>query len=353
MDTNNQFTASQVTAPFNPANLETDYKEVSLNNTGSAAGRPVAIVGPQASVKADTSFQEVSEPQQRKRSTTPSVPNQAYLPRQIIPVNIASTQSASIEIPVNTTTQSASVEIPLMGNPAPLNEGEQLQSLLSNLMANDYLEQSENRSSHYTVSVEEWVMDNPVSLNDTEQSLSQLSNFLTNFYREPSEDKFRALEKLIDQIFDQLIWQEGGMKIKLAFVVALISDKNNWPIQSSTCGELAYEILEGRSDWAKQINSNAVSPEKLDFWWSGFFATGEDKYLEKILKVIGDTSSHVEMPDSIRVTKKAAKWSFRSNCEQHQAVKDFALRMKNDNSLSDYQREYLRSITDSQLCNIL
>ncbi|USE36683.1 hypothetical protein [Endozoicomonas sp. SCSIO W0465] len=337
MDTNNQSTASRAAASFNPANIETNQESTSLNRRSSTAGRPVAIVAPQASVKADTSFQEVSEPQQHMRVATPSTRDQAYLPRQRTPE--ATTRTIASD-------QSASIEEPVMGSPASLSDAEQLQSL-TNWMSDLYLEQSNYESSYYTIGVEEPVMDNPASLNDAKQSLSQLTNLVTNFYRGPSEDKFRQIEKLADQSFDQLFDKEGGWKHKLPFVIALISEKNNWPIQSSKCGELASEILEGRSRRAKRINSDVVSTEKLDFWWLGFFVTGEEKYLVKILKVIGGVLRQQGTLADKATTKAAAKWSFKENCEEHQVVKDFALRMKSDSSLSAHQRAYLRSITDA------
>ncbi|WP_257264567.1 hypothetical protein [Endozoicomonas sp. ONNA2] len=186
-------------------------------------------------------------------------------------------------------------------------------------------------------------MSNPATINDTEQAECELFDLLENFYRDPSEAKFRQFEKLADLIFDRLDPGEESLKHKLPFAIALISEKNNWPIQSSKCGELASEILEGSSERAKWFNSTVVSPLKLDFWWSGFFATGEEKYLEKILKVIGPTTNRAKI--SIKATKAAAEFTFHVHCKEHQAVKDFACRMRNDSSLSDHQRAYLHAIT--------
>lgn len=292
MDTSNQFTASKTATSLNPASIETDQHITGLNIRGFAAGRPVETVSPQASVKTDTPVQEMTG------TTTAQDISHIIIPE-------------------------AFLSLPTMPQAT-----------------------TGNRSSAHSATGGEPLMSIPASINDTEQAECELSDLLMNFYRDPSEAKFRQFEKLTDLNFDHLDPGEGCLKHKLPFAIALISEKNNWPILSSKCGELASEILEGSSERAKWINRNVVTPEKLDFWWSGFYATGEEKYLEKILKVIGPTTSR--MKDSIKVTKAVAEWSLQSHCQVHQAVQDFARRMRDDSSLSDYQREFLRSITERE-----
>ncbi|WP_257284893.1 hypothetical protein [Endozoicomonas sp. SESOKO1] len=54
MDTSNPFTASKTTTSFTPASTDTDQQSTDLIKRWSTAGRPVAIVRPQVSVRADT-----------------------------------------------------------------------------------------------------------------------------------------------------------------------------------------------------------------------------------------------------------------------------------------------------------
>ncbi|WP_422444502.1 MULTISPECIES: hypothetical protein [unclassified Endozoicomonas] len=335
MDTSNQLTASRTATPPDPASIGTDQQSTGLNNRGSAAGRPVETVSPQASVKADTPVQEITVTTTAQDVTHAINPDRALLHRpaqdDIIDqetaycyVLVAHRRYQQQETGHNgSSAPSANGGEPLMSNPASTNDTEQPELELSDLL--------------------ETLMSNMAAINETEKARRELYDLSVNFYRDPSEAKFRQFEKLTDLHFDHLDTGEGCLKHKLPFVIALISEKNNWPIQSAKCGALASEIIEGSSELAKWINSNRVCPEKLDFWWSGFFATGEEKYLEKILKVIGPTTSQTK--NVIKATKGAAEWSLKTYCEDHQAVQDFARRMRDDSSLSDYQREYLRFIT--------
>ena len=65
-----------------------------------------------------------------------------------------------------------------------------------------------------------------------------------------------------------------------------------------------------------------VDVAKLDVRWANFFATGDEKYLPKILRRAkhpqpGERAADFMMP-------AMAAWSFESNCQQHRAVLAFA-----------------------------
>jgi len=163
---------------------------------------------------------------------------------------------------------------------------------------------------------------------------------MSNFYLNPTEKNFVQFQKLAGKFEQELKSSGNSADIMVALMTARISEKHNWPILQSFFSRQSKEILEGTSDLAKFINNdNAVNPAKLDFWWASYFATGEEKYLKKLLKYAGE-----EMPkgDTAKLMViGAATWSFKSNCKQHKSIRDFALKMSNDNLISQSKQKYL------------
>ncbi len=61
-------------------------------------------------------------------------------------------------------------------------------------------------------------------------------------------------------------------------------------------------------------------PEHLDMMWSAFFATGEEKYVQKIINVLDE---HINLSGEKTIdmlTRGAAQWSLSSNMLQHELV---------------------------------
>ncbi len=166
---------------------------------------------------------------------------------------------------------------------------------------------------------------------------------MSYFYLNPTEKSFIEFQKRAARFERQLTSSKNHTDIMVALMVARISEKHNWPIQDTFFSKQSLEILQGKSKLAKFINDDsAVSPAKLDIWWASYFATGDDQYLHKILLYAGE-----EMPKgdtSKLLVTGAATWSFKSNCKQHKSVRDFALKMSKDNSLSPRKREYLLEV---------
>ena len=162
------------------------------------------------------------------------------------------------------------------------------------------------------------------------------------FYTSPTEKEFIQLQDTANEHYQEF----GKSEFIVALVIARISEKHNWSIKEGRFSESAKDIISGQSSVSKYVNDdNVVDPQKLDIWWASFFATGEDKYLEKILEYAGE-----EMPkediDGIMVVG-AATWSFKSNCEQHKAVRDFAQRLINDGKVKASKLDYLNKCVQS------
>jgi hypothetical protein len=124
-------------------------------------------------------------------------------------------------------------------------------------------------------------------------------------------------------------------------MIARISNKYGWPIADNVLGAKASEILGGTSPLAKFVSDDTqINPAKLDIWWSSFFATGDERYLENIFRYAG-----LELPkgnlDRMQVIG-AATWSFKANCRQHIKVLEFAKKKLASQLASERQAKFLR-----------
>jgi hypothetical protein len=166
-----------------------------------------------------------------------------------------------------------------------------------------------------------------------DESLSdvQFMEKMDHYYESPSQADFARIQKIISD--NIAIMQKPRI---LAVKLARIAEKHSWPItMQNSVGCKAREILEGKSEFAEYINDDEqIDADKLDVWWASYYATGEKKYLEKLLRYAGEKGAgsvsrkelHA-MPrkDAIMlVLNDTASWSFKSNCKQHDSIKGYA-----------------------------
>lgn len=78
---------------------------------------------------------------------------------------------------------------------------------------------------------------------------------------------------------------------------------------------------------ASELPPERFPTEMLDGCWGGFFATGERRYVDAVIRV----ALHPEREGGINLTKRSALWSIQSLMEKHPKVKE-------------YFREHLRSV---------
>jgi hypothetical protein len=109
-----------------------------------------------------------------------------------------------------------------------------------------------------------------------------------------------------------------------AVVIATAAEKHHSELTGSgRISYLAKELREGKLQTAKYVRDDAlVDVAKLDVWWVDFFATGEEKYLERILRLAKHPQPGEHAADFIMPAMAA--WSFKANCQQHKAVEAFA-----------------------------
>ncbi|MEJ2143412.1 MAG: hypothetical protein P8Y24_13890 [Gammaproteobacteria bacterium] len=183
------------------------------------------------------------------------------------------------------------------------------------------------------------------------ESIQDFSYKMTYFYLEPNKDAFNNLQKSADKFKKELTKNGNGSDILISVLIARISQKHNWQIIDSAFSGRAKEILSGKTDLSKFINDDSkANPAKLDVWWASFSATGETKYLENIYKF-----ASVELPKSGAreiMTVGAAKWSFKSNCRQHERVAKFAKSklkaLDKDNKETEFLKECIKQAEGKQ-----
>ena len=151
------------------------------------------------------------------------------------------------------------------------------------------------------------------------------------FYLQPSLQRYQHLQSEADRLANSL-HTKGHVDLLAAVVIETASEKHHWAITGKgEISDLAREIAKGESKTAKYVKDDSmVDVGKLDVWWAGFFATGDTKYLGKILRYAkypqpGEHAADFMMP-------AMAAWSFKSNCRQHKAVMAFAKRCLESNT---------------------
>ena len=103
--------------------------------------------------------------------------------------------------------------------------------------------------------------------------------------------------------------------------------------------------MKGQSRLAKYVSDDTrVDPSKLDIWWTSFFATGDEKFLDNIFQYAG-----LELPngDTARMLViGAATWSFKANCRQHKKVLEFAKLKLHAGGLPESQEVFIRECVE-------
>ncbi|TGM82431.1 hypothetical protein EHR01_06530 [Leptospira mtsangambouensis] len=147
---------------------------------------------------------------------------------------------------------------------------------------------------------------------------------------------FESLTKLSDDdifIFSQaLLWSDSKYS-KLTIENLLKKTKNKELINS----------INNISNEMKPMNLLEVeisSAEQLDMLWNSFFATGNEKFIEKILL----TSEIANKPLNQIIISQTARWSIKANSKVHTKVRDFC--NKNKKNYSENINLFLQSISE-------
>ncbi len=178
------------------------------------------------------------------------------------------------------------------------------------------------------------------------QTLKEFGNTMLYFYLTPSEASFSKFQIAADHFRSELVGAENGAALLTSVMIARISEKNGWAIADGAFSTTAKEILDGQSELAKYIaDDSKVDSTKLDVWWTSFFGTGDNRYLENIFRYAG-----LELPKgdiSGMMVIGAATWSFKSNCQQHKRVLEFAKQKLSSPGITESQITFLKECISS------
>ena len=174
------------------------------------------------------------------------------------------------------------------------------------------------------------------------ESLEQFGEQMSYFYLNPTKQNYDQLQGGVDRFAAAMANLRNKSDVSTAAFLARISQKYNWNITGkSNIAHMARQIESQQGELAKYVeNDQLVDPAKLDIWWSSFFATGETKYLSKILRYAESLQKRGRLTNDLVVAYTAA-WSFKANCGQHKAVAAFAKQSLDTNAFPS-KKEFLK-----------
>ena len=174
------------------------------------------------------------------------------------------------------------------------------------------------------------------------ESLEKFGQQESYFYLNPTKQNYDQLQIGVDRFAPAMEKLRNKSDVSTAVFLARISQKYNWDITGrSNIANMARQIKTHQGDLAKYVDDDGlVDPAKLDAWWASFFATGETKYLAKILTYAEPLQKHGRLTNDL-VVAYAAAWSFKSNCSQHKAVAAFAKRSLDTNAFPS-KKDFLK-----------
>lgn len=165
-------------------------------------------------------------------------------------------------------------------------------------------------------------------------SPGEVNELITYFYTSPDQSRFELIQAGLSDNLDLFSDFDNGVGTLVSVFLARAREKHGWPIADiGALDDVAHEIVENAdNEFVRAVNSPAVDHTiKLDIWWASFFATGETRYLDNLLRYVGDPESpqfdrspvHREDMDRVRIAE-AVNSGFRSNSRQHPAVLQYA-----------------------------
>ena len=192
-----------------------------------------------------------------------------------------------------------------------------------------------------------------------ETAFRTIGGDMMTFFRDPSEERFLRIVTVMEEHGDVL--KEFPRLAPPIMFLAVASEKYGYELggQSDTLRTaVAVRDKDLSVRWAKVIHSDhMLNGTRLDLWWSSFFATGDRKYLKRIVREMKDLEKpevkEGEKPDLERTmayaVSESAKWSFRSLARQLPEVAGFALDAARDPEFEDQKVYLLVSLAGARL----
>lgn len=200
-------------------------------------------------------------------------------------------------------------------------------------------------------------------------NVEALNHYMTFYYLHPQPELLVATLLLADklgllqgeaatplQAFASRIMAANPDKVKGMYAdLAPISDNGKTLILTSlwwSNTKEAKEILEQiasqlpekpKAEFKKQIDNAppevdkmaADSPAVLDMLWACFCATGDEKYVKRLVTVLATTKVDTKDLSQVMILN-TGRWSLLSNIDQHERVKQICESLKGDSTLGEY-----------------
>jgi hypothetical protein len=144
--------------------------------------------------------------------------------------------------------------------------------------------------------------------------------------------KLKPLSMDLRSLLVSVIWMSNNeaAKAKVPMLISVLPESNQNKITNSMLVK-----------WQPLIEQKVDTPEQLDMLWAAFSATGDDKYVERLLSVLqeGELASAQAMSASVSrgvaskvnlnrvLVFEAASWSITSNAKQHKKVLEICKRV--------------------------
>jgi hypothetical protein len=172
---------------------------------------------------------------------------------------------------------------------------------------------------------------------DLESQFTPIALGMMTFPQHPTERAFREIESKMSAL--PKLGNSDKDNHLLLLSAAFLAGGNlghGWSIDGkSQTGRAALEVLSKKGKVAAWAwNDSAIDDSKLDFWWTQYFGSQDEKVLLKIMKYAGDPTHYT---DARALWVQLASWSFKSNCSQIPSVREFAQRRLHDPAYKDRQ----------------
>ncbi|MBY0358107.1 MAG: hypothetical protein K2W82_08910 [Candidatus Obscuribacterales bacterium] len=206
------------------------------------------------------------------------------------------------------------------------------------------------------------------------ENLDDLKAWMTFYYLHPQPEltvqaiNFADKENLFQgnslaplQAFFSRVFAQNPDKIKAIFSeTKAVKDTSRsfilsaiWGSDSKEGGELLNTLAnqlpeKAKNEFLKEISKKAPAPEAmpidspdvLDMLWACFSASGNEKYVKRIMTVLPGDKENKDLNKMLLAS--AAKWSLASNAEQHPKVMEICRTTESENpDLKVYMQEII------------
>jgi hypothetical protein len=186
---------------------------------------------------------------------------------------------------------------------------------------------------------------------NNDSSIEEIDNWVTFYYQNPHPEKIFEVIKQLHELnyfqnldnesvkpyagfFSKIFGKNPSITLQVADECSSLSNREISVIElflwfaNTDESKQQLKKFQNRDPYSSQyldkppsiLDSEITSPSSLDFCWGSFFASGETVYIQKIIENLKYKNSND--PSKLNLYG-AARWSLKSNCEQHLKVAEY------------------------------